>query len=819
MRLFARSPVQPRGVAWWLMLAVAAVLLLVGVTLLWLGIQLVALGGTWAYLLMGLGSVAGAVLVFLRRIAGGVAVYGLTVLGTLLWSLVEIAGKGWMASWGFDLAGRIGLLLGLWCALALLWWWQAPKRSSRISRGPVFAASGVAALAVMGWAVAQQGDSANQNQAQVEPEAPMQGGRAAQQRDASEWTAFGGSNLGQRFSTADQITPENVHQLEKVWEFNTGDFSPGDSAFFAFQNTPLKIDNSLYVCSASGQVFALDPATGQQQWHFDPQVPKAVMDPLFSVTCRAVGYHEQLHASADTQCPRRILLATVDSRLIALDASTGALCDDFGVGGTVDLAAGMGNQAPGLSSNTSGPAVVGENIIIGQQVSDNQRRDAPSGVVRAFDAISGELRWAWDAHRIDTPQAPLAEGEVFPRGTPNVWTVISADESLGLVYLATGNSANDHWGADRSAEEDRYTASVVAVDMHTGATRWHFTTVDHDLWDYDLGAQPVVLDMEIDGQMRRVVLQGTKTGSIFVLDAATGEALRPVERVPAPQNALPGERLSPTQPQSTFFQNFAGAIGAKPETLTAAHAFGLTPIDAAICRIGFEKMRYEGIYTPPATEEQGGMLLFPGTIGGLNWGGLSVNPEQQIVITNHSRLPNKVVLYPREDVDDAAVGDGGQRAKQDIAPQAGAPYGVDRPMWLSPLGVPCISPPWGYIAASDLRTGQLLWSKPLGTGYDTGPLGIPMRVKITIGTPNIGGPTSTRSGLTFIAAAQDNYLRAFHTRTGELLWEARLPAGGQAGPLTYMHEGRQYVAIAAGGHARLETTLGDSVVVYALPQQ
>ena len=358
----------------------------------------------------------------------------------------------------------------------------------------------------------------------------------------------------------------------------------------------------------------------------------------------------------------------------------------------------------------------------------------------------------------------------------------------------------------------------MAVDAETGETHWHFRTVDHDLWDYDLGAQPTLMDMDIDGTMRRVVLVGTKTGSIYVLDAATGEPLRPVERKPAPQGAMPGDWTAPTQPQSTALPNFATKPGRDPEMMTAAHAFGLTPVDALLCRIQFHRMRYEGIYTPP-TDQGLGMLLYPGTIGGLNWGGLSVNPEQQILVTNNSRLANRVQLVPRDQVADQAIGDGGARPDQEVAPQAGSPYGVDRPIWLSPLGVPCNSPPWGYLSATDLRTGELLWSQPIGTGYDSGPLGIPSRLKITIGTASIGGSVNTRSGLTFIGSAQDNYLRAFDTRSGELLWDARLPASPQASPMTYMHEGRQYVAVAAGGHARLETTLGDHLIVFALPQQ
>jgi quinoprotein glucose dehydrogenase len=435
--------------------------------------------------------------------------------------------------------------------------------------------------------------------------------------------------------------------------------------------------------------------------------------------------------------------------------------------------------------------------------------------VRAYDARTGELRWAWDALRPDA-QAPLAPGEIYPRGTPNVWNVISADETLGLAFLGTGNPGADHWGGNRTEEEDRFTAAVVAVDLATGATRWSFVTVQHDLWDYDIGAQPMLVDVPIDGSMRRAVLQGTKSGDLFLLDAATGEPLRPVVQRPVPQGGLlPGERLSPTQPQSVFYPNLGGVPGPEPERIDGRHIWGLTPVDAALCRIGFHQRSYEGMFTPPTVDAKG-MVLLPGTVGGMNWGGLGFDPVRRLIIANYSRLPNIVDMHPREDVEDRPVGSGGARPDQAIAPHSGTPFGVTRPMWLSALNVPCLAPPWGYIAAANVDTGELVWAQPLGTGFDTGPLGIPTRLKIVMGTPNLGGPLVTAGGLTFIAAAQDNFLRAFETASGRLIWQARLPAGGQAGAMTYEHRGKQYIAITATGHARFETKLGDYLKVFAI---
>ena len=509
-------------------------------------------------------------------------------------------------------------------------------------------------------------------------------------------------------------------------------------------------------------------------------------------------------------------MAVADGRLVALDAGSGRPCPGFGTDGVVDLTAGMGLTEPGHASSNSGPAVIGDRVIVGQQVSDNQRRDAPSGVVRAYDATTGALAWAWDAKRPDA-RAPLPPGQVWPRGTPNVWNVISGDAGLGLVLLGTGNAGNDHWGGARDPEDDRFSSAVVAVDLATGATRWVFRTVERDRFDYDIGAQPVLTDLNIGGSPRKVVVQATKTGSIFVLDAAAGRPVRPVAYRPAPGGGMPGERLSPVQPQSVAYPNLAGRPGPDPERIDATHSFGLTPLDAAWCRIQFHRMRYEGIYTPP-TDRGLGTLLFPGTIGGPNWGGVAIDPARGIVLTNHSRLANRVQLVARADVADPAIGDGGRRPDQSVAPQKDAPWGVDRPMWLSPLGVPCIAPPWGYLAATDLQTGRLLWSQPLGTGRDAGPLGLPTFLRIPIGTPNLGGAVVTATGLAFIAAAQDDHLRAYETASGRLLWSARLPAGGQSSAMTYMHRGRQYVAIGATGHAQLKTKVGDTLMVYALPR-
>ncbi|MDZ4053561.1 MAG: pyrroloquinoline quinone-dependent dehydrogenase [Phenylobacterium sp.] len=818
----------------WLYLALASLTGALGLVMAGLGVWLITLGGSFYYLAAGALLAAGAVFTWRRRDRLALGLFAAAFLLTLVWSLIEIAGKGWLPAWGIDLAGRIGVLTGLLAAVALAYLlWRSPPRSTPRRAALIGVAGGVVGLAALVFVSWERTEPPTGPAGPAGPAAPTSPNEAG-----ADWTAYGGALGGRRYSSLSQITTANVGDLKEAWTFRSGDLNPeAGRVFYSSQNTPIKVEDFLYTCTPTSQVFALDPGTGEVRWSHDPKVPAKTMESLFTAACRAVGYFddgapagrpEAISAMpavpgaigpvprGGSQCHRRVFVATADGRLIALDAVGGFPCQEFGEAGVVDMTEGMGLRETGFASNTSGATVVGGLLILGQQVSDNQRRDAPSGVVRAYDARTGELRWAWDALRPDA-QAALAPGEIYPRGTPNVWNIISADESLGLAFLATGNAAADQWGGNRTPEEDRFTDAVVAVDLATGATRWVYTTVTHDLWDYDLGAQPMLVDVTIDGAPRQAIMQASKTGNLFLLDAASGAPLRPVEQRPAPQGAAPGDWVSPTQPQSVFFPNVGGVPGPEPEHIDPRHAFGLTPIDGALCRISFHRHRYEGMFTPPTTDKAG-MLLFPGTVGGLNWGGLGFDPERRLIIANNSRLPNLVILHPRDQVEDKAVGSGGARPDQAVAPHQGTPYGVTRPIWWSALKVPCIAPPWGYISATNIDTGELVWSKPLGTGFDVGPLGLPTFLKIATGTPNLGGPLVTAGGLTFIGAAQDDFLRAFETETGKLVWQARLPAGPQAGPMTYEHQGRQYVAITATGHARFETTPGDYLKVYALPE-
>ncbi len=501
-------------------------------------------------------------------------------------------------------------------------------------------------------------------------------------------------------------------------------------------------------------------------------------------------------------CGRRIFTATNDARLFALDAGSGERCADFGDAGEIDLNPGVGEKLwKGEYQVTSSPAVAGNFVVVGSAVADNARIDAPSGVVRAFDARSGALRWAWDLSPPGGGEGPGRSEETgYMLGTPNVWAPISVDEARGLVFVPTGNPAPDYWRGRRN-DIDHYGSSVVALRASSGEVVWSFQTVHHDLWDYDVSSQPTLTDLRRDGKLVPAVIQATKMGLLFTLHRETGAPLFEVEERRVPQDGAPGETLSPTQP-----------FPVKPpplvrHRLAPEDAWGITPWDRGRCRKEFEALRYDGIYTPPTLQ---GSLMYPGNAGGSNWGSVAVDPERQILIANVSDLPFAVTLLPAEDYERERRENPGV----EIAPQRGTPYALRREPVLSPLGVPCNAPPWGTLAAVDLGSGEIRWQVRLGTIRDIAPIPLPVK----LGTPNIGGPLVTASGLVFIGAAMDDYLRAFDIETGEELWKARLPAGGQATPMSYRVRpgGKQYVVIAAGGHGRGGTKLGDHIVAFAL---
>jgi quinoprotein glucose dehydrogenase len=487
-----------------------------------------------------------------------------------------------------------------------------------------------------------------------------------------------------------------------------------------------------------------------------------------------------------------VFVGTVDRRLISLDAATGAPCAGFGQGGTVDIGAGVVLERRGQMEMTSPPVVVGDTVVVGSSIDDNQRVREVSGAVRAYDVRTGAPKWSFD------PLGSAAPGVVA--GAANAWAPLSVDVQRGWVFVPTSSASPDFWGGDRKGQ-DGQANSVVALDGATGRVVWSFQTTHHDVWDYDVPAQPTLADVAYGGRMTPAVIQGTKQGLIFTLARDTGAPVIPVDERPVPQGAAPGDVLSPTQP----FPRAPRQLG--PDPKDQVRASGLL-FSKGTCEKEIGGAKWAGMYTPPSTQ---GTIIYPFTGGGVNWGGLSFDAGRQVVYANTSNALHHVKLIPAKDVKAA------RRAEPDkeISPQAGAPFGMRRDLIRSRLGLPCNPPPWGQLHAIDMRTGQILWSVPLGTTRDLAP-GSQLFLHGT-GTPNFGGPVSTASGLVFIGAAMDDYLRAFDGRTGQELWKGRLPAGGQATPMTYVWKGRQYVVIAAGGHSKSDTKRGDQVVAFALP--
>jgi quinoprotein glucose dehydrogenase len=825
-----------RGIGYWAVRLLALVLVLIGLLLMGGGLWLIVLGGSWYYLFAGLGLVISGALLWRHSLAG-VWFYFLVYGGTLIWALWEAGLDGW-AQVPRLVAPTIILLLVLLTIPAL----RSPGRETRRSA----LAAGVAGVVALGStillfntlefspAVAQQAQQTEEapeltapiGEDTIVPEVPADAERPEEEAEAeapaaamamietgADWPAYGGTHHATRYSPLEQITPQNVGDLELVWEFRTGDM-PEEDERFSNQNTPLKIGDRLYLCSAMNKIIALDAATGLELWRYDPEVPKDAIP--YNATCRGLAYYEIPDAEPTELCAARVIMNTLDARLIAVDTGTGQLCADFGEGGIVDLEIGLGHTVPGWYAPTSPPTIVRNIAVVHSQVRDGQRRDAPSGVIRGYDAVTGEMAWAWDMGRPGEKGLP-PEGETYTRGTPNVWTIASGDNELGLVYLPHGVPSVDYWGGMRSDIENEYSTALVALDVTTGEVAWHYQTVHYDIWDYDLGSQGTLIDFPTpDGPVPALILP-TKLGMFFIFDRATGELLVEVEERPVPQGGVEPERLSPTQPFVVDFPNVMKA------DIEERHMWGMSPLDQLWCRIQFRQASYEGVYTPPTADRH--WIQYPGYNGGSDWGGVAIDPVRGIMVANYNDTANYNRLVPREEVEEHGIVPVDEPGAEDnspdeISPQADTPYGIYvNAGWRVPFtDLLCKQPPYGGIMAVDLATREVLWDKPFGTARNNGPFGIPSMLPFDIGTPNNAGAVVTASGLIFIAAATDDLVRAMDIETGEVLWEYVLPAGGQAGPAMYEADGRQYLVINAGGHNFMETRIGDYFLAFALPQ-
>jgi quinoprotein glucose dehydrogenase len=626
--------------------------------------------------------------------------------------------------------------------------------------------------------------------------------------DDSDWTAYGGDAGGNRFADTAQIDRGNVDRLKIAWTYRTGELGVGFARAdkLAFETTPILASGTLYLSTPTNIVIALDPAKGTEQWRYDPHIPRNVR--YTEATSRGVASWFDSAAEASAPCSHRIFIGTLDARLIAIDGRNGQPCKGFGTDGAVDLTTGIRIRDRGDYVVTSPPAIYRDVVIVGSSIGDNRAVDVEKGTVRAFDARTGALLWSWDplpdaaASNLPAAVLPRNAGEGLRAGAANAWSTFAVDAGTGLVFIPTGSASPDYFGGERPGD-NRFANSLVALHALTGKLAWHRQLVHHDLWDYDVPAQPMLVDLERDGKSIAAVVQATKTGQLFVFDRETGEPVFEIVERAVPTSDVPGEQISPTQPFPVTPALVSHAA------VTPQDAWGLTFIDRGKCRELIGRYRSEGIFTPPSLQ---GTIVSPGYGGGVNWGSLAFDGDRQLVLAAVNHLPTVATLIPRAKL--AAQRKQPEWARSEFAAQEGTPYGLRREPLLSPLGMPCTAPPWGTLAAVDLRRNTIRWQIVLGSTRDATPWYFP---RYELGMPNAGGPMITAGGLVFIGAATDNYLRAFDIDTGRQLWRGRLPAGGQATPMSYESNGKQFVVIAAGGHGGLKTTRGDYVVAFALP--
>ncbi|QQZ40975.1 glucose/quinate/shikimate family membrane-bound PQQ-dependent dehydrogenase [Pseudomonas sp. SK3(2021)] len=786
-------------------------LLLMGLAMLAGGIKLSMLGGSLYYLLAGIGLIVSGVLLLAGR-SSALLVYGVVLFASSVWALWEVGLDWW------QLVPRLSLFFALGVVLLLPWFRRPLLRNGPAPLG----------TAVLGVAVVLAGGAAINSQFTNPGEISGELGResadttsAAPAMPEGDWQAYGRTEFGDRYSPLTQITPANIGKLQEAWRIRTGDMPTAkDPVEITNQNTPLKVNGMLYACTAHSQVLALDPDTGKEIWRFDPKIQGPNGDDFRGwahMTCRGVSYYDEANFNKSdaistpaslsaagqaiaASCPRRLFLPTADARLIAINADTGKVCEDFGNKGAVDLKAGIGPFTPGGYYSTSPAAITRNLVIIGGHVTDNESTNEPSGVIRAFDVHDGHLVWNWDAGNPDVT-TPLPEGQTYTRNSPNMWSLASVDEKLGLVYLPLGNQMPDQWGGNRTAGAEKFSAGTVALDIDTGKLRWNYQFTHHDLWDMDVGSQPTLVDMKTTDGIKPALIQPTKQGSLYVLDRRDGTPIVPIQEVPAPTGAVEGDHTAPTQARSD--------LNLLPPPLEEKGMWGATPFDQMLCRIQFKELRYEGQYTPPSIQ---GSLVYPGNVGVFNWGSVSIDPVRHLLFTSPNYMAFVSKLVPRAEV---AAGSKRESETSGVQPNTGAPYAVIMHPFMSPFGVPCQAPAWGYVAGIDLTTHKVVWKHKNGTSRDSSPVPI----GLPIGVPSMGGSMVTAGGVGFLSGTLDQYIRGYDVNNGKELWKSRLPAGGQATPMSYTgKDGKQYVLVVVGGHGSLGTKMGDYIIAYKLSE-
>ncbi|CDX11900.1 glucose dehydrogenase [Mesorhizobium plurifarium] len=843
-------------------LALSAIIILTGAVLVLGGLWLAALGGSWFYVVLGAMLAASGALIAMRRPAGA-GLYAVTILVTLCWALWEVGLNWWALAPRGGLLLVLGILV-LLPAIVNAFNRRYRITAGFDANNAALTAVIVLAAAVGIYSMFQDPDdvSGTFNQERMAAAAAAtDGGIPPGQWVAYGRTSMGQrfSPLAQITpANVDKLKVAWTYKTGQIRDQN-------DPQETTYEVTPLMVNGTVYICTPFSTVIALDPETGKEKWRFDPKLKQPPRDTTQHMTCRGVAYQEvtpadvppevslapdsaaagtqaaadlqqsvdevttqaagvpqnvvtghapagapnpvvdreqpPAHVTLSAECTKRLFVPTSDGRLISISADTGKLCPGFGGSdGTVNLWANMPNVTPGSFYSTSPPVVAGNLIVVAGAVNDNVATTSPSGVIRAFNAYTGALVWNFDSKNPDAT-APIPNGQTYSHNAPNSWSVASYDPKLGLIYFPMGNESPDQFGANRGPNTERFSSSILALHADTGQVAWVFQTVHHDLWDYDVPAQPSLVDLTINGQQVPALVAPTKQGEVFVLNRLTGEPVLPVKEEPAPQGAVGGDHTAPTQPHS--------AVSFRPKPLTGADMWGATPIDQLYCRIRFHQLRYDGAFTPPSL---GGSIVYPGNFGIFNWGAIAVDPQRDIAFAMPVYLAFTSQLLPRPDDTTRVVSKKGAPVFNE---NFGAPFAAKMGPFYSFLNLPCQRPPWGYVAGVDLRTGKTVYRHVNGTVRDLSPVPLPFKM----GVPGIGGPIITAGGVAFLSGTMDNYVRGYDLRTGREIWRDRLPAGGQATPSTYQAaDGRQYLVVVAGGHGSTGTKAGDSIIAYALPR-
>jgi quinoprotein glucose dehydrogenase len=583
-------------------------------------------------------------------------------------------------------------------------------------------------------------------------------------------------------SGATRITPETVGGLVQAWSYDTRESTEPVAPWKrkpAFEATPVYVDGRLYLSTPGGVVVALDAATGAEAWRIDLAVD------------RSLNYGDFANRGV-VVAGDRIYAGTADARLACVMRADGRPCEGFGTRGQIRLDAGLRRPPKwkGEWTVTSPPVVYRDVVIVGSSIADNSRLDMTSGEVRGFDARTGALRWTFHPLPADSPA-----------GGANTWSRMTVDDARGLVYLPVGSASPDYFGGNRPGD-NAHANSVVALKAATGEVAWSFQTVHHDVWDYDVAAPPLLFP----GRLGPSVAIGSKTGHLFLFDRLTGAPHFPIEERRVPASDVPEERAAATQP---FPSKPASLV---PQRVTEADVWGVTPAERDGCLATFRALRYDGVFTPPSLK---GSLHVPGSIGGLHWGGMAWDPTNRLVIAPVNRLGTIITLIPRANFTAARQGAG----RAQVTEQDGTPYAMSRQFFFSPEGRPCLAPPWGELVAVRVDTGEIAWRTVLGDLRDLVGLSA-AAVPAPTGSPSLGGPAVAPGGVLFIGATVDPHLRAFATADGRELWKTPLPTSARATPLIYtLPDGREMVAIAAGGHDTPLSKPGTTLHVFALPSR